>query len=497
MNDMELDLKHAFESASIILNVRKELKAKSRNADELDRLARRMEEICCQTPEDYLPNAWRIVKSGLSVMAREASCVVIAHGADGDLGLELMRHQVLLGEFRSELNFEGLVLPTELKGIRDELCGATDPSVDKIRDFLLRLPLKTLYMKASDERFHVRSDDQPEEIAQKIAPAPLVRLIAFLDRAPLATPQLVKTDLLYPLAFRLRGLTWPGEAMRLRLDLQTTCPKDEFRVSEFILDRPPLNAEFEYEGEVEGYIKFNSAQSSVLDDLVFTICAAFEMPSGEFQEIPVIGHYELRLRVVGPQNHPLMIGNRRLDRFVEELLTKVLRDSPRIRDELDDLLPMLQALTSLLATYAQEAIFKGRSDVSEPEFHKTVLRDLRLQLGQDVQDHPNQAGGITDIRFRGVIVELKVEDHNGDRQHICKKYTAQPAQYAGVEARQVSVLLVLDLTAKDRPPGDIRNDILLVDVETHGGELHSKPFPSKAFVFVVNGNMRSPSDYSR
>lgn len=493
MNNMELALKHAFESASVILNVRKELKAKSRNGDALDRLARQVDDICRQTPENYLPNSWRILKSGLYVMASQARCVAIAHGADGDLVSERTRQQVLIGELRSELNSEGLVFPSALEGIRDELSGATDPGADKLRDFLLRLPMTTLYFKARDERFPVRQDDQPEEVA----PAPLVCLIAFLDHAPLVTPQLVKTDLLYPLAFRLRGLTWPGESSRLRLDLLTTCPREEFSVSEFVMDRPKLNADFEYEGEVSGHIKFNSPQSSLLDDIVFAIGAAFEMPNGEFQEIPVIGQHELRLRVASQQNHPLMCGNRRLDRQVEELLTKVLRECPSIRDELNDLLPVLEALTWLLGTYAQEAIFKGRSDVSEPEFHKTVLRDLRNRLGPDVQDHPNQAGGITDIRFRGVIVELKVEDQKGDRQHICKKYTAQPAQYAGVEARQVSLLLVLDLTAKDRPPGDIRNDILLVDVETHGGDSHSKPFPSKAFVFVVNGNVKSPSDYSR
>jgi hypothetical protein len=158
---------------------------------------------------------------------------------------------------------------------------------------------------------------------------------------------------------------------------------------------------------------------------------------------------------------------------------------------------MLKALTHLLTTYAQEAIYKGRRDVLEAEFHATVLHDLRNILGQDVQEHPSQAGGIPDIRYRGVIVELKVERENGNREHISKKYAAQSVQYAGVEAKQVSMLLVLDLTSKDRPPGDIRNDIILTSVETHGGDDESKRFPSKAFIFVVNGNMKSPSSYSR
>ena len=213
--------------------------------------------------------------------------------------------------------------------------------------------------------------------------------------------------------------------------------------------------------------------------------------------IPVIGHHELRLRIVDEDRYPLMTGNRRLDRHIEELVTKLLSDCPNIRDELNDLLGMLQALTRLLATYAQEAIYKGLSDVSESEFQATVLRDLRNVLGQDVQEHPSQAGGIPDIRYRGVIVELKVEKENGDRRYISKKYTAQAAQYAGVEARQVSILLVLDLTTKDKPPGDIRNDIILTDVETHGGDDRAKEFPSKGVVFMINGNIKNPSTYSQ
>ena len=207
----------------------------------------------------------------------------------------------------------------------------------------------------------------------------------------------------------------------------------------------------------------------------------------------MIGHNELRFRIVDEDRHPLMTGNRRLDQHIKELVTKLLSDCPNIRDELADLLDMLHALSRLRATYAQEPIYKGRSDVSESEFQATVLRDLRNVLGQDVQEHPSQAGGIPDIRYRGVIVELKLEKENGDRSYISKKYTAQAAQYAGVEAIQVSILLVLDLTIKDRPPGDIRNDIILTDVETHGGDNKAKEFPSKSVVFIINGNMNSPS----
>ena len=58
-------------------------------------------------------------------------------------------------------------------------------------------------------------------------------------------------------------------------------------------------------------------------------------------------------------------------------------------------------------------------------------------------------------------------------------------------------MLILDLTEKVNPPGDIKNDIFLTDVSTHGARAVPQEFPSKVFVFVVNGNTRNPSSYSR
>ena len=188
--------------------------------------------------------------------------------------------------------------------------------------------------------------------------------------------------------------------------------------------------------------------------------------------------------------------NPKLDARVRDLLQELQSSSSAACSELPELSPVLSVLASFLAVYSQEGGFRATDKVPEKEFQRQVVRFMRTNLGAEVQEHGHQAGGITDMRYRGVIVELKVEKDTNDRDAICRKYTAQPTQYAGSEARQVSVLLVLDLTEKVLPPADIRNDIRLVDVPTHGGADSSKPHPSKAFVFVLNGNLRSPSSYS-
>jgi len=497
MWESKLELEHALKSVDVIRDIRTLLTAapdgRADWSKEVGSLVNRIVQILKHTPDTYVPVEWLVMAAGLRVLASQVACLTIAQSGEGNLIAERARCDVLVGEFRRLMSSDALKLPDGTDSIRHSLLQTGQCDSEGLRAFLLLIPLPTLYWHSRELSIPLRNTTEEPDAAS----SPLLRVIVFLDHAPIASPQLLKSNILYPLIFRVRGLIWPDDAVRLRLDLLTTCPPSAFSVSEFTLDPPCCIENDEYQGELAGQITFKSGQSSLLDDLVFTVRGAFETSGGHFKEIPVIGHSELRLRVTNEDRHPLMTGNRRLDRHIEELVTKLLKDCPRVRGELPDLLEMLQALTRLLATYAQEAIYKGRNDVSESEFQGTVLRDLRFVLGQDVQEHPSQAGGITDIKYRGVIVELKVEKQNGDREYVSKKYTSQSVQYAGVEARQVSILLVLDLTSKDRPPGDIRNDIILTDVETHGGGDGAKEFPSNVFVFVINGNMKSPSTYSR
>jgi len=495
MREGSLNIYQAEESANVFRLARSalDLARHDQPVEECERISQEIEELLERTPQEERPVAWNVMAKGLRVLASRRRCVALAVAGDDRVASERARLQVHLDELRVQLRNPAFVVPSHLAENRKALAAASECDPHSLIEFLFSLPLPTIYSKATEERFPSRETNEPPDTA----PPPLIRLIVLLDHVPAMSPQLVKTNLLYPLEFRFAGLHWPERAQRLHLDFLTTCPSTEYAVSPFVFERPKDLDTARFEGRLTGQIRLSTAQSGILDDLVFGFRAAFEGNDGRFDDIPVIGQHELRLRVVSQDSSALATGNRRLDRHIQELLLQLTNACPDCREEVPELLPVLEALTSLIAAYAQEAIYKGRSNIPESEFQATVLRDLRIKLGTDVQEHPSQAGGKTDIRYRGVIIELKVEDSNGDREYICRKYTAQTAQYAGVEARQVSVLLVLDLTEKKRPPGDIRNDILLADVETHGGGDSSKRYPSKAFVFVVNGNMNSPSDYSR
>jgi hypothetical protein len=195
-------------------------------------------------------------------------------------------------------------------------------------------------------------------------------------------------------------------------------------------------------------------------NLAFTVRCRFQPEQGVGSDVVVVGHHNLQFRVGDLSRLTVASGYRRMDARVLELVQELERSTPAAAAEFPELLPVLETLASFLGLSSQRGVFKGSDKVTEKEFQQHAIDFMRMRLGEEVQEHGHQAGGITDIRFRGVIVELKVEKDTGDRTVICQKYTAQTTQSEGSEARQVSVLLVLDLTEKTLPPGDIRNDIL-------------------------------------
>ena len=243
-----------------------------------------------------------------------------------------------------------------------------------------------------------------------------------MDQEPVASPQFLNQGVLYRLTFRLQGLEWPDNAVRLHVNLNTTCPPEVYAVSDFAMDRPTNIEDGQFEGEVTGHISFQSKQSNLLDDLVFTVHAALETEERHLMEIPVIGHNELRVKVVDTPGWLPTTERTPLHQRIVELIEALIAEHPSVQQELPDLFPVLQALSRICAVYAQEAAFKGLTNVSVREFQQKVVHDLRMSLDpSEVQEHSQQAGGITDIRFRGVIVELKVEDENGERSYLAQK----------------------------------------------------------------------------
>jgi hypothetical protein len=70
----------------------------------------------------------------------------------------------------------------------------------------------------------------------------------------------------------------------------------------------------------------------------------------------------------------------------------------------------------------------------------------------DLEEHPRAAGGITDLSFKGIRLELKSESDKLMTLNDCKKFVGQAASYAVATGKRLAPLCVLDFSKKNRAP---------------------------------------------
>lgn len=105
------------------------------------------------------------------------------------------------------------------------------------------------------------------------------------------------------------------------------------------------------------------------------------------------------------------------------------------------------------------------------------------------------AGGLDDLLHDDVIVELKVARNTAVTVEDCAHYLGQPTQYGVGRGSQLSVLVVLDHSKKEAPPGVLDNYVDWLSPRLHG--LDNPRYPSLVGVLILNSNLPVPSAWSR
>jgi subtilase family serine protease len=125
-------------------------------------------------------------------------------------------------------------------------------------------------------------------------------------------------------------------------------------------------------------------------------------------------------------------------------------------------------------------------------WHISIFTNLnRVQyIGEHLQGHPEAAGGITDLTFRDIPIELKVENSKVLFPKDFKKYFNQTAAYAIGLGKRIGVLSVLEASQKKEPVGVVEDDIEVFVHQTGNS-------PILIVVVVVRGGFPKPSSYFR
>jgi len=328
-------------------------------------------------------------------------------------------------------------------------------------------------------------------------PTPVAVVLASLDRQLVTGPEVLRPGRVYDLAVEVQVDTWPEWADRLDGELLTHLSPAEITTPEFTWTRA------DHSGDGETYTKsgplvlrFALGPGQPAPPLLTRLTWRGQRGGQAVtQSLDITGHRELRLRPFDATR------DRATDYPVfDERLLALYESLARAGYDAEQLQAFCQLLTSicrvgLRMTWGKK--YRRGTKVSERTFHNDLHNRLLAdpELGGRIDRGSPLALGYLDVRHDGITAELKVERKTPVTRNTAPKYMDQPTQYAAADGARLSILTILDMSPKTLPIGTPENYLFTLEPRLHG--LNNPEAPSLVAVLIVNGNMPTPSTWSR
>jgi len=313
--------------------------------------------------------------------------------------------------------------------------------------------------------------------------------IAFLsftiDGEPASAINTLRPNTVYDLGLDVRVSRWPIQADALLLTPVSVEPEASYEMPRFVFPRPSGNGPFHLKDS--GRLVLKLPHSIGARPYEFKYAAFFE-PTASEQAVDVIGHRTLRLEGVDLTANP-MSGYAEVD---ARLLTirRSLRALPIPDGDLFAALMICAGLGNIAGQALSDKIFPVGT--LEKPFQDKCVEMLRRnpQIGERLVQHAAVGGGITDLTFERIPIELKAKPkHLVDDAEI-DQFTDQTAQYAVASGKRIGVLCILDSSPKSAPPPPVASQI--------GVKYKFVDQARVAIVcIVVQGGLARPSDLSK
>lgn len=339
-----------------------------------------------------------------------------------------------------------------------------------------------LYQVTPKEAFHLPVPNEPSEEKPQLA-------VAFLEFTiggrPLTDVHFIAPHLMHDLDITVRVSRWPDKAERLVLRPVTVEHADIYQLPSFEFLAPTGNGPFKFTGHNRAIIKV--AQSIHARPLEFKYVAEFE-PLGVEQPIEVVGQRTLRLEAADWQREP-RTGYVNIDKRLLEIRDQLRGMSGVSEDDIAEALTVVVSLGKLAGQAVQDNAFPNV--YKEKEFQLETRKFLRSEavIGSALQEHAHAGGGITDLTYKGIPVELKAETDILLELKDCQKFVGQSQAYTVANGKRVGVLCVLDSSPKTIPPFPVEDGI---------GVLFRQDGDRRVPIITVliQGNLAKPSKFS-
>lgn len=326
-------------------------------------------------------------------------------------------------------------------------------------------------------------------VKEEKEPAPVDLAVAFLrfaiDGKPAGETHYLTPREAHDLEIEVRVSRWPEGAQTLELTPVTIEVAATYDFPRFAFSRPDGESPFVL--KQRGRVVLNVAQNLNARPFEFKYAAQF-YPNAVEQPVAVVGQRTLRIEGIDIDKAPLT-GYRGVDRRLLEVRDQ-LRAQPGIyADDVNDTLIIATTLGSLAARALQDALFSGVW--SEAKFQDEVRNELRRQpqIGSELEEHAHAGGGITDLSFRGIRIELKAESSQVTLEG-CERFADQTLSYVVATGKRIGILCVLDCSPKQQAP--------FLAEDGFGVLLRRTSDQTVCIVAVlIQGNLARPSALSR
>jgi len=357
------------------------------------------------------------------------------------------------------------------------------------------IPFSYLFGIEYDEYAHLKRQSSVDDDCQEEEPVIVIAIDFLIGNEPWANPQILKPQVLYSIEGNLQVSKWPKGYDKLILR-----PISAQNNTLYDVIIPEIGRSDADIIDITGQVFFKYPQHSFDESFAIKLLAYFQNQHGEKVYAVIIGYNQLIAKVLDPNSSFFLAGFTGMNEIVLNIYVTLQKECPLLNEgEKNDFLKLLSGILNYQGYSLQSGIYKNIDSIPEDTFRDNMIQHLTglNYLGAEIVKESHLSGGRIEIAYKGLIAELKVEKTISDREQLIKKYGNQPVAYSSGNAKQLSILCILDLTEKILPPATPQNNVRLITPTVHGFQDSALSYPSKQVVVIIDGNNKNPSEYSR
>ena len=358
--------------------------------------------------------------------------------------------------------------------------------IGKALDGLFSLPLPLPIHWKEDPKLKKHYPSEREMFKEK-EPEVVAFLEFKIDNNNLQEPHSIDPNKLYDLNLEIRLNRWPENSNKLVIQPLSDIPQENYQMPTFEFVRDNKNKT--YQDTKKMIIKLEQTFESQPLEFIYQ---AYVLP--EQTVIAVTGNNRIKIRS-GSEGKLVISGYNEADKILCKIRASISSETGITSEQRINFLLIMKTLANIAGQALASNDFSGVW--SEEDFQKEIRRRLRLvpEIGSDLIEHPHVAGGITDLFFKKLQIELKVEDKKIVTKNNAASFSQQTSQYTTGCDNRLGVLCILDCSEKKEAPGSLANDIDLISVPVPG--IVNDGFPLILGVVIIRGNLKAPSSFSK